>query len=150
MMKQGDELTYKLFSNRIINNIINVITNNKGGVMRQVKSDLETQMRRILGLYILKILRQGPAYGNKLSIEIKQRTQDAFTPNTNALYPLLRKMEERGYITGEWESPDTRSKRIYTITDTGVAHIPELELKLQEQLRETERRIAILRADLLT
>ncbi|SFG07343.1 DNA-binding transcriptional regulator, PadR family [Desulfotomaculum arcticum] len=111
--------------------------------------DQQTLMRLIIGLYILKILQQGPAHGNKLAGEIKRRTEDAYTPNTNALYPLLRKMEERGYITGAWDSPVTRGKRVYTITDAGVARIPALELMMEERLKQAEQRIAILRTDLL-
>lgn len=117
--------------------------------MKGKKNDQETQVRLIIGLYILKILEQGPAHGNKLAMEIKRRTQDIFTPNTNALYPLLRTMEERGYIIGEWDSQVTRGKRVYTVTDAGVARIPTLELMMEERLKQAERRIKILRADLL-
>jgi DNA-binding PadR family transcriptional regulator len=106
-------------------------------------------MRLVLGLYILKILQYGPAHGNKLAEEIKQRTQTAYTPNTNALYPLLRIMEEKRYLVGEWDSPVTRGKRIYTITEGGLARIPALEVMLEERLKLLEGKIAILRADLL-
>ncbi len=106
-------------------------------------------MRLILGLYILKILQQGPVHGNKLTEEIRQRTQNAYTPNTNALYPLLRKIEEKGYAVGEWNSPVTRSKRIYTITAAGLARIPALETMLEERLKHLEWKIAVLREDLL-
>ncbi|HEY3424567.1 MAG TPA: helix-turn-helix transcriptional regulator [Negativicutes bacterium] len=107
-------------------------------------------MNLIIGLYILKILQDGSAaYGNKLAHEIKRRTQDAYTPNTNALYPLLRIMEERGYIVGEWDSLVTRGKRIFTITEVGIARIAPLEVMLEERIQEVERRMRILRADLL-
>ncbi len=117
--------------------------------MPKKKSNYETLMNLIIGLYILKILQQEPAYGNKLAAEIKRRTQDSYTPNTNALYPLLRKMEERGYIVGEWDSLMTRGKRIFTITDVGIARIPALEELLQERITEVERKMRLLRTDLL-
>ncbi|MDR3588896.1 MAG: PadR family transcriptional regulator [Negativicutes bacterium] len=113
------------------------------------KSDYVSYMRLVLGLYILKILQHGPAYGNKLAEEIKRRTQNFYTPNTNALYPLLRIMEERSYIVGEWDSPVTRGKRIYTITPAGIARIPALELMMADRLKQAEGKIAILRSDLL-
>lgn len=106
-------------------------------------------VRLIIGLYILKILRQKPEHGNKLATEIKRRTQAAYTPNTNALYPVLRMLEGRGYIIGEWTSPATRSKRVYTITDAGIARIPALELMMEERIKQVECKTAILRADLL-
>ncbi len=113
------------------------------------KSEYLGCVRLVLGLYILKILGQGPAHGNKMAEEIKRRTQNFYTPNTNALYPLLRIMEEKGYIVGEWDSPVTRGKRIYTVTAAGVARIPALEEMMAERLRQTEAKVAILRSDLL-
>ncbi|CUH94723.1 hypothetical protein P22_0789 [Propionispora sp. 2/2-37] len=112
-------------------------------------NDYLSYMRLVLGLYILRILQQKPAYGNKLAEEIKRRTQAAYNPNTNALYPLLRIMEDKGYIVGEWENSVTRSKRFYTITEVGIARIPALELMLKERLEQFEWKITILRTDLL-
>ena len=117
--------------------------------MTNKKNNYETLMNLIIGLYILTILEKEPTYGNKLAMEIKNRTQDAYTPNTNALYPLLRIMEEKGYIIGQWDSPVTRGKRILTITAVGIARIPALEILLQERIEEVERKMAILRSDLL-
>jgi len=111
--------------------------------------DYLSYMRLVLGLYILKILQQGPAHGNKLAEEIERRTQNTYTPNTNALYPLLRIMEEKGYVVGEWDSPVTRSKRIYTITGAGIARVPALALMLEDRLKQVELKVAILRTDLL-
>jgi DNA-binding PadR family transcriptional regulator len=115
----------------------------------KMKNDQETTNKLILGLYILKILQKGSVHGNKLATEIKQCTQNAYTPNTNALYPLLRILEERGYIVGQWDSLVTRGKRIYTITEAGIGRIPSLESMLEERLIQAEQRIAILRRDLL-
>lgn len=117
--------------------------------MTKKKNHYETLINLIIGLYILKILHQESTYGNKLVTEIKRRTQDAYTPNTNALYPLLRIMEEKGYIIGKWDSDVTRGKRIFTITNVGIARIPELEILLQERIEGVERRMRILRTDLL-
>ena len=111
--------------------------------------DYVSYMRLVLGLYILKILQQSPAHGNKLAEIIKQRTQGIFTPNTNALYPLLRLMEEKGYIVGEWDNPVTRGKRNYTITAAGADRIPQLEAMMEERLRQSDRKLAVLRSDLL-
>ena len=113
-----------------------------------VKMDeYKTGIKIITGLYILKILKNGPAYGNKISEEIKLRTKNLFTPNPNALYPLLCKMEEDRYIVGVWNNPVTRSKRIYKITEAGLLSVPVLESRVREELEERGRKIAILRED---
>ena len=36
------------------------------------------------------------------------------------VYPLLRDLEEEGYIKGWWEEPDKRSIRRYRLTDEGL------------------------------
>jgi len=117
-------------------------------MMASKSDEYKTGVKMITGLYILKILRKHPAYGNKIAEEIKERTQNLITPNPNSLYPLLRMMEEDGYITGEWDNPETRSKRIYTITKAGSLLVPVLQDKVKERFMERERKIAILRADL--
>ncbi|MBP2654853.1 MAG: lineage-specific thermal regulator protein [Firmicutes bacterium] len=117
--------------------------------MAKKVEDYESYMRLTLGLYILKILKHGPAHGNRMVTEINRRTEGAYTPNTNALYPLLRRLEEKSYIVGEWASSETRSKRIYTITEAGITRVPELEVLLEDRLKKLERKIKILRTDLL-
>lgn len=117
--------------------------------MAKESNELKTWIKIITALYILKILMSEPAHGNKIADEIKHRTKQCMTPNPNALYPLLRTMEEKGYVTGKWNDPDKRSKRIYTITSAGLAIIPDLEVKVADRLTEMERKISVLRQDLL-
>ena len=117
-------------------------------MMTSKSDEYKTGVKIITGLYILKLLQNKPAYGNKMAEEIKKRTQNLIMPNPNALYPLLRKMEEDGYITGQWDNPGTHSKRVYTITETGSSLVPVLQERVKERLVERERRIAILREDL--
>jgi len=99
--------------------------------------DQKTWVKGIMALYILRILERGPAHGNKMAEEIK-----------HLLYPLLRKMEERGYVEGGWDHPEKRSKRIYSITEAGRAFLPELEQRVAGRFSEMELRIHILRKDL--
>jgi PadR family transcriptional regulator, regulatory protein PadR len=101
-------------------------------------------------LYILKILASsGPTHGNKMAEEIRERTSQVISPNPNSLYPTLRLMEERGYINGVWDSPDTRNKRVYHITPAGEAYLPEMEEKLKRRIEEIEINIRIIKQDLL-
>lgn len=110
--------------------------------------DQKTWVKGIMALYILRILEREPAHGNKMAEEIKRRTCDVINPNSNLLYPLLRKMEERGYVEGGWDHPEKRSKRIYSITEAGRAFLPELEQRVAGRFSEMELRIHILRKDL--
>lgn len=102
----------------------------------------------VTGLYVLVLLEREPAHGHKIASEIKRRTDGEMSPNPNSLYPLLRIMEERGFITGSWDNPETRGKRIYQITEEGIAYIPILRSKFKERLEQAERKLQILRCDL--
>lgn len=113
-----------------------------------IKDDYIPWVKLILALYVLKILQEGSAYGNKIAEEIKERTQGLIMPNTNSLYPLLRIMEERGYIIGKWDNPDRRGKRIYKITELGMHYIPTLEEKARDRFIQIEDTIAVLRKNL--
>ena len=44
--------------------------------------------------------------------------------NPNTIYPLLRDLEARGLIEGQWEHPDRRTRRFYSITVGGAKGIP--------------------------
>ena len=50
---------------------------------------------------------------------VAELTGGALSVNPNTMYPLLRSLEERGLVAGEWEQPDRRSRRFYRITAEG-------------------------------
>ncbi len=78
------------------------------------------QWKRLLtATFVLDILRRESSYGNKIEKEIYTRTNNVYRPNPNELYPVLRYMESKGYVVSEWDAPDRRSKRIYSITEKG-------------------------------
>ena len=46
-------------------------------------------------------------------------TAGVLSVNPNTMYPLLRRLEGRGLIEGQWEHPERRSRRYYSLTDEG-------------------------------
>ena len=46
-------------------------------------------------------------------------TAGVLSVNPNTMYPLLRQLEGRGLIEGQWEHPERRSRRYYALTDSG-------------------------------
>lgn len=109
------------------------------------KSNIRPWVKLFLEVNILKILHEKPTYGNHISEEIKRRTAQAAWPNPNTLYPLLRELEEAGYLSGKWDSPNKRSRRIYHITEKGLDYFPLLEQKAKDHFIQMEKNIAILR-----
>ena len=50
---------------------------------------------------------------------ISEVTEGVLSVNPNTMYPLLRQLEARGLIEGQWEHPERRSRRYYAITEEG-------------------------------
>ena len=70
---------------------------------------------------VLKTLSWGPAHGYAVSRWIRQSSGDDLKIEEGALYPALRRLEERGLIASEWQrlTDSGREARVYTLTDTG-------------------------------
>lgn len=90
----------------------------------------------LLPLYVLHLLDQGPRYGNELMSLIAERTSGSWGNNPGAIYPLLTEMEEQQLVAGEWEDPDRRTIRRYTITEAGRDELDRLKAVMRPKLRE--------------
>jgi PadR family transcriptional regulator len=88
---------------------------------RRAQDPLTGELRRraILPLLVLHLINEGPSYGNQLMERIGAMTAGVLSVNPNTMYPLLRQLESRGLIEGQWEHPERRSRRYYSLTDEG-------------------------------
>lgn len=79
----------------------------------------ELRRREVLPLLVLHLIAEGPTYGNQLMDRIAGMTEGVLSVNPNTMYPLLRRLEEQGLIAGQWEHPERRTRRFYSITGEG-------------------------------
>jgi transcriptional regulator len=71
---------------------------------------------------ILSLLEVEPRHGYELQKLIESRSNGVLTFHVASLYPLLYKMEERGWIIGRWvEKAGERRRRYYRLTASGRA-----------------------------
>ena len=71
-------------------------------------------------LLILSLLEARPRHGYDLSKLIETRSQGQLKFHVDSLYPLLYRLEERGWIKGAWiEKPGQRRRRFYNLTAEG-------------------------------
>ena len=79
------------------------------------------ELRRagVLPLLVLHLLGDGRSYGNRLIERIAEVSDGLLAVNPNTMDPLLRALESRGLIAGEWEHPERRSRRFYALTQAG-------------------------------
>src|SRR5919202_1852296 len=95
---------------------------------RRVQDPFVGELRRhaILPLLVLHLINEGPSYGNKLMERIGAMTAGVLSVNPNTMYPLLRRLEGQGLVEGQWEHPERRSRRYYSLTAAGRAEYDRL------------------------
>jgi PadR family transcriptional regulator, regulatory protein PadR len=71
-------------------------------------------------LLILSLLEDRPRHGYDLCQLIESRSQGALRFKAASMYPLLYRLERRGWIKGRWvEKGGRRHRRFYRITAEG-------------------------------
>lgn len=75
---------------------------------------------------ILALLDARPRHGYEISQIIEQRSEGAVRFKVASLYPLLYRLERRGWIAGTWvEKPGQRRRRYYRLTREGRTVLAE-------------------------
>lgn len=71
-------------------------------------------------LLILSLLEVRPRHGYEISKVIEERSGGSLSFHVASLYPLLYRLEKRGWISGRWvEKPGQRRRRYYRLTTEG-------------------------------
>ena len=71
-------------------------------------------------LLILSLVEDQPRHGYDIGSLIERRSQGALRFNVASLYPLLYRLEKRGWIQGRWvEKAGQRRRRYYRLTAEG-------------------------------
>ena len=108
----------------------------------------EVKSKSVFPLLILHMVRRRPEYGNSIIRGIKETTGGVMSVSPNAVYPLLRRLEEKGYVTGEWEDPETRRRRFYTITPLGEEKYAEIRERFEAHLLRVQEALESLRQEI--
>lgn len=104
--------------------------------------------KTIFPVLVLHLLAAQPDHGSGLMARIEEICSGLLAVNTNTIYPLLRRLEERGFIVGEWEHPTKRSRRYYRITDAGRQRLERIKSGMLPYLDTLAGSIARLRREL--
>ncbi|HUP22877.1 MAG TPA: PadR family transcriptional regulator [Thermoanaerobaculia bacterium] len=73
-----------------------------------------------LGAMILKALSAGPLHGYAIARWIESVAGDQLLIEEGSLYPALRRLEQRGWLTSRWALSETNRKvKLYRLTADG-------------------------------
>jgi len=87
---------------------------------RQERGDDRDLLAGTLDMLILQIVRGGPVHGLQIAQQIELQSDHTLLVEQGSLYPALRRLEERGWLTAEWGMSDTnRRARFYSLTPAG-------------------------------
>src|SRR5215207_6828161 len=71
-------------------------------------------------LIVLSIVEAGARHGYEIGRLIETRSAGQLKFHAASLYPLLYRLEERGWLQGRWvEKPGQRRRRFYSLTSEG-------------------------------
>src|SRR6185436_20207593 len=79
-----------------------------------------------LEMLVLKTLSLQPMHGWGIGERLQQLSQDAFRVNQGTLYPVLERLQQRGWVTAEWRASESnRRAKYYIITRAGARHLAD-------------------------
>jgi len=74
-------------------------------------------MKGLLDLIILQFLSTEPMHGYQIITKIRKSFGVYFGPST--IYPLLGTLEQKGYVSSEWNMTSERPRKVYKLTSDG-------------------------------
>jgi PadR family transcriptional regulator PadR len=92
-----------------------------------------------LDLMVLQTLAAlGPLHGYAIAARLEQVSKGALRLNMGTLYPGLMRLEQRGFVRGEWRTTETnRRARFYSLTSAG-------RRRLAAEKAEWDRMVSII------
>jgi len=96
------------------------------------KELVQRMTRNLLDIQILRLIQAQPMWGYK----IKKVVEALFgvTLRHGALYPMLNKLERKGFLTSEKQQHGGRTRKVYTTTRKGKQYIEAYAGIIKEQI----------------
>ena len=94
-----------------------------------------------LDLMLLQTLTSlGPSHGYAIAARLEQVSRGAIHLNMGTLYPALMRVEQRGWVSAEWNVTDNNRKaRFYELTPAG-------RRQLASEKADWDRMVSIMQA----
>ena len=98
-------------------------------------------LKGTLDVLILRTVSAGQLHGYAIWKAILQASGEAFDVEEGALYPALRRLEQRGLLTGSWGRTESgREARFYALTTAGRERLA-VEVQNWERYAEAMGRV---------
>ena len=85
----------------------------------EYESWLRQTRRGALSLAALTIILNGESYGYDIMKQMSSEEYSYLQVEPSTIYPLLRRLDERGILEGRWVEVDNKKRKLYYITREG-------------------------------
>ena len=83
--------------------------------------------RGSLELIVMHLLSAGEAYGYEIVTKLAERTNGSLGVTDGTLYPVLYRLENAGFVTIRWETPQRGvPRKYYRLTETGRVELERM------------------------
>ncbi|MDI6709090.1 MAG: PadR family transcriptional regulator [Thermoanaerobacterales bacterium] len=69
--------------------------------------------------FVFHVLYSGPLHGYEITRRVASLTGGCCAPTEGTIYPILRELEDGGYVTVEIQATGARERKVYTLTARG-------------------------------
>ena len=101
------------------------------------KNKRQDILQGTLDMLILRTLALGPIHGYSIAKHIQRTSDDVLQVETGSLYPALRRLEEKGWISSKWDMSEqhNRELRFYQLTAAGRKQLTAEESRWNQLVR---------------
>ncbi|MGD0426948.1 MAG: PadR family transcriptional regulator [Candidatus Acidiferrales bacterium] len=94
-------------------------------------------------LMILALLEHQARHGYEIGKLIAERSEGVVRFHVASLYPLLYRLERRGWVRGEWETAGGRRRRFYRLTASGRKTLADQRVRWRSFSRAVNRIVEV-------
>lgn len=97
---------------------------------------VERIIKNLLDVQLLRMVQAQPLWGYKL----KKKVEANFNVKLRhgALYPMLNRLEKKGFLTSQRQTKGGRARKVYTITKNGKTYLQSYYSILKDQLKDED------------
>jgi PadR family transcriptional regulator PadR len=93
-----------------------------------------------LDMLVLKTLVLGPLHGYGIAKAIRTTSSDALDIEFGSLYPALKRLELKGWVSAKWETSErNRKAKYYKLTPAGRKQLQQEHSKWAEYVAAISR-----------
>ena len=105
-----------------------------------------TEIRRgVIELSIMALLEKKKMYGYEIAKKLRALTNEILAIEEGTLYPLLRRLEKKGWVEVEWIIAEGRPRKYYKLTERGKIALEKMKFHWKLLVAEVNK---VLEGDL--